>query len=163
MPADRASMTYHIDNQVVDSDNKVAGKIYVSEVIVSSSELLALAATAKELVAAPGSDRVLEFISASIKYNYGTVVYTESSDDMVIEYSGGQDVTVAIDSTNFIDQSNDEIRIIPFSVATMAVTVDLEALKNTSLQLFIPNDSPTLGDGTLTVRTTYRIHDFSSY
>ena len=161
MPANRSSMGWYIENQITDIDGKSAGKIYEREVIVSSGEIRALATIAKELVPAPGADRILEFISAVIKYNYGATAYTETGDDMVIEYSGGQDVTAAIDSTNFIDQANDEIRVIPFSVTDMAITVDLEVLKNTSLQLFIPNDNPTLGDGTLTIRTTYRIHDFN--
>ena len=158
--SDRAFMAYNIENQLTDTENKVAGKIYESQVTVSSGEIKALATTAKELVAAPGADRVLEFISATIKYNYGTAVYTESTDDMVIEYSGGQDVSASIDSSSFIDQSNDEIRLIPFSASAMAITVDLEALKNTSLQLFIPNDNPAAGDGTLDVRVTYHIHNF---
>lgn len=161
MGARRANMVYHIENQLSDGENKVAGKIYESQVTVSSAEILALATTAKELVAAPGANRVLEFISATIKYNAGSTGYTESTDDMVIEYSGGQDVTASIDSSDFIDQTDDEIRVIPFSVSAMAITVDLEALKNTALQLFIPNDNPTLGNGTLDVRTIYRIHDFN--
>lgn len=161
MPANRSNMGWYIENQITDIDGKSAGKIYEREVIVSSGEIKALATTAKELVPAPGADRILEFISAVIKYNYGATAYTESGDDMVIEYSGGQDVTASIDSTNFIDQTNDEIRVIPHNLTAMAITVDLEALKNTSLQLFIPNDNPTLGDGTLSIRTTYRIHDFN--
>lgn len=160
MPANRSNIGWYIEEQLTDIDGKVAGKIYERDIVVSTGELLALATTAKELVPAPGADRVLEFISATIKYNYVTTAYTESGDDMVIEYSGGQDVSASIDSTGFIDQIVDEIRVIPFSVADMAITVDLEALKNTSLQLFIPNDNPTLGDGTLEVRITYRIHKF---
>ena len=161
MAANRSNIGWYIENQITDIDGKSAGKIYEREVIVSTGELLALATTAKELVPAPGSDRVLEFISATIKYNYVTTAYTETADNLVIEYSGGQNVTAVIESTGFIDQIVDEIRVIPFSVADMAITVDLEALKNTSLQLLIPDDNPTLGDGTLTVRTTYRIHDFN--
>ena len=160
MPANRANIGWYIEEQLTDLEGKVAGKIYERQVTVFSGELLALATTAKELVPAPGADRVLEFISATIKYNYGATAYTESTDDMVIEYSGGQDVTASIDSTNFIDQTNDEIRVIPHNLSAMAITTDLEALKNMSLQLFIPNDNPTLGDGTLDVRVTYRIHKF---
>lgn len=160
MPANRANIGWYIEEQLTDLEGKVAGQIYEHQVTVSSGELLALATTAKELVPAPGADRALEFISAVIKYNYGATGYTESSDDMVIEYSGGTDVSASIDSTGFITEANDEIRVIPFDVSVMAITVDLEALKNTSLQLFIPNDNPTLGDGTLDVRVTYRIHKF---
>ena len=159
--ANRANISWHIQNQLADRNSVSAGKIFEKQVLVSSAELLALATTAKELVPAPGANKVLEFICAIIKYNAGDTGYTESTDDMVIEYSGGQDVSASIDSTGFIDQTNDEIRLIPFSATAMGITTDLEALKNTSLQLFIPNDNPTLGDGTLDVRTIYRIHDFS--
>jgi len=124
----RGNLCWNIENQLTDTDNKVAGKIYESQVTVSAGELKALATTAKTLVAAPGADRVLEFISATIKYNYGATAYTESTDDMVIEYSGRQDVSASIDSTGFIDQTNDEIRLIPFSATAMAITTDLEAL-----------------------------------
>jgi hypothetical protein len=158
----RANLTWHIENQLTDTENKVAGKIYESEVSLTAGEIKLLATTSKTLVAAPGADRVIEFISAVIKVTAGTA-YAEPSapDDMVIEYSGGQDVTASIDATNFLDQTDDEIRVIPFSVTAMAITTDLEALKNTALQLTNTGGNYTTGTGTMVVRTTYRIHNFS--
>ena len=157
----RAFMAYDIENQITDGENKVAGKIYEAQVTVTSAEILALATTAKELVPAPGTDRVLEFISATIKHNAG-VAYVEADapDDCYIRYSGGQQCSADIDSTNFLDQTDDEIRIIPFSVSDMAITVDLEALKNTALQLHNPDSNLITGTGTLDIRITYRIHKF---
>jgi len=162
MGANRANMSYHIKNQIRDNDGIIAGKILERRVRVSSAEILALATTPKELVPAPGTDKILEFISATIKHNAGTA-YAEPdpADDCYIRYSGGQQCSADIDSTNFLDQTDDEIRIIPFNVAAMAITVDLEALKNTALQLHNPDSNLITGTGTLDIRISYRIHDFS--
>ncbi len=159
MPADRANMVYHIENQIADSEGKVAGKIYESEVEVSSAELLALATTAKELVPVPGTNKVLEFVAVTIKHIAGTA-YAEPSapDEMVVQYSGGQDVCSEIDVTGFLTVTTDEIRT---ARSNLASTVDLEALKNTSLVLFNSGGNWTTGTGTLNVRIQYRIHDFS--
>lgn len=163
MGAHRSNMFYHIEGQIRDGDGYKGGVTLERRVEVTSAELLALATTAKELVPAPGTDKVLEFVSAVIKYNYGSVVYAEPSapDEMVIQYSGGQDVCTDIDTTNFIDQENDEIRLATFNETDMATTVDLEAIKNTSLVLFNSGTDWTGGDGTVDVRIMYRVHDFS--
>lgn len=162
MPANRANMFWHISNQIPDINGYMAGVTLQHRVEVSSAELLALATTAKELVPAPGANKVLEFVSAVIKHNAGTA-YAEPSapDEMVIQYSGGQDVCTEIDATGFLDQITDEVRLATFSETAMATTVDLEALKNTSLVLFNSGADWTTGTGTVDVRINYRVHDFS--
>ena len=159
MGADRANMVYHIENQIADSDGKIAGKNFEREVEVSSAELLALATTAKELVPVPGTNQIIEFISVVIKHIAGTA-YAEPSapDEMVVQYSGGQDVCAEIDVTGFLTVTTDEIRI---ARANLASTVDIEALKNTSLVLFNSGGNWTTGTGSLNVRISYRIHDFN--
>jgi hypothetical protein len=156
-------MYWHIANQIPDHEGYQGGVTLQRRVEVTSAEMLALATTAKELVPAPGADRVLEFVSAVIKYKAGSTGYTEPSapDEMVIQYSGGQDVCTEIDSTNFIDQTDDEIRQAGALESVLATTVDLEALKNTSLVLFNSGGNWTGGTGTLDVRINYRVHDFS--
>jgi hypothetical protein len=155
-------MFYHIENQVRDSNGYTGGVTLQRKVRVSSAELLALATTAKELVPAPGANKVLEFVSAVIKHNAGTA-YVEPSapDEMVIQYSGGQDVSTEIDATNFLTVTDDEIRQVLANETVLASTVDLEALKNTSLVLFNSGANWTTGTGTLDVRINYRVHDFS--
>ena len=157
----RSNVFYNIENQIRDSGGYKGGVTLERRVRVSSAEMLALAATAKELVPAPGTDKVLEFVSVVIKYIAGATGYTESSDELVVQYSGGQDVITAIDATNFIDQTNDEIRVAHLSETALATTVDLEALANTSLVLINNDGEWTGGDGELDVRIMYRVHDFS--
>ncbi len=153
------NLSFNMQNQIRDSYGIVTGKILEKRVHVTSAELLALAATVKELVPAPGDDKVLEFVSAVLKHNAGTAyVETDAPDEMVIQYSGGQDVSAEIDVTNFLVVTDDEIR---YLASTVAATVDLEALKNTSLVLFNSGAEWTTGTGTVDVRISYRIHDFS--
>jgi len=162
MSAGRANMYWHIANQIPDHEGYQGGVTLQRRVRVSSAELLALATTAKELVPAPGANKVLEFVSAVIKLNAGTA-YAEPSapDEMVIQYSGGQDASTEIDATSFLDQTDDEIRLALANETVLASTVDLEALKDTSLVLFNSGSNWTGGTGTLDVRINYRVHDFS--
>lgn len=162
MGADRANMFYHIENQIRDHDGYKGGAVLERRVTLTSAEMLALRASAKELIPAPDTNKVLEFVGVVIKYEAGSTGYTESNANIVVQYSGGQDVCTAIDATNFIDQTNDEIRIAQFSETALATTVDLEAIKETSLVLFNNGAAEwTGGDGTLDVRIMYRVHDFS--
>ena len=158
----RANIFYNIENQIRDADGYKGGVTLERRVEVTSAQMLALRATAKELVPAPGANQVLEFVSVVIKYIADDTGYTESSANLVVQYSGGQDVCTAIDATNFIDQTNDEIRVAHALETVLATTVDLEAIKNTSFVLFNNGAAEwTLGDGKLDVRIMYRVHDFS--
>jgi len=162
MGATRANMYYHIANQIPDHEGYQGGVTLQRRVEVTSAQLLALAATQVELVPAPGTNKVLEFVSAVIKYNAGSTGYTESSADLVIEYSGGQNVCASVDATNFVDQTNDEIRIAYPSATALAQTVDLYALRNTGFQLDQEGAGEwTGGTGTLTIWINYRVHDFN--
>ena len=158
----RANVSWNLQNQLADSDGIKAGTLLEKEVEITSAEIKALVASAKELVPAPGAGKVLEFCGAIIKHIAGTA-YAEPTapDDLVIQYSGGQDVTAELDVTGFIDQTDDEIRQMPPSVAAMATTVDMYALSNTSLVLFNTGGEYTTGTGKLNVRIMYRIHDFN--
>lgn len=158
----RSNIFYNIENQIRDSSGYKGGVTLERKVRISSAEMLALKATPKELIPAPGSNKVLEFVSAVVKYIADDTGYTESNANLAIEYSGGQDVCTAIDATNFIDQTNNEIRMAQHLESVLGTTVDLEALKNTAIQMSNNGAAEwTGGDGELDVRIMYRVHDFS--
>ena len=163
MPANRSNIAWYIEEQLTDIGGKAAGKIYERQITVSAAEIKDLNGSPKELVPAPGADRVIEFISAVIKHNAGAAfVEPDTPDDCVIRYSdaGGQAVTADITALGFLTVTDDEIRIIPHNLTAMPITTDLEALKNTALQLYNPDSDYTTGTGTLDIRVTYRIHKF---
>lgn len=78
------------------------------EVTVSQAEIVALRATPKEIVAAPGAGKVIDFIAAHIQLVYGgTGNNTETSANLGIKYTDGSGVQVCetVEATGFIDQT----------------------------------------------------------
>lgn len=80
------------------------------EVAITNAEMLALRATPKTLVAAPGAGKVLEFVSAQLYFDY-TAAYTETADNMAVKYTDGSGAAVsqAIEATGFVDATADTI------------------------------------------------------
>jgi hypothetical protein len=127
-------------------------EIHRNFVTVTSAELLALYTTPKVLVEAPGAGKALEFIGAFLAYDYGTVAYTVGSAGSyrVRFTSQSTNVSSTATCTDFIDQSEDEVRILkPDSTAIPFV--------NTSLEFMQPGANPTAGDGVMHVQILYRV------
>jgi hypothetical protein len=154
--------TLEVDGKVyadagVEIDNTL---LMTATVEISNAELDGLQGSAKELVAAPGANQLLEFVSAMLILDYGTAAFTESADNMAIEYDNGSAVAASetIESTGFIDQGADTItRAIP-----VKDPIDAAAdIVNKNLAL-INNGDGEFGAGgttTMTVIITYRVHD----
>lgn len=135
------------------------GTITVKKAITAAQVKL-IRSTPIELVAAPGSGYINEFISAVLILNYGSEVFTESADNLAVKYTDGSGVAVSdtIECTGFIDQSADTVtRAVP--VADAIVTVAASA--NQALVLHNTGDGEFAGnasdDSVLNVFTTVRI------
>jgi len=128
--------------------------IQTAEVTVSSAELLALRATPKTLVAAPGAGSVLEFHSAVLFLDYGTAQYTETADNLAVKYTDGSGAAASetIEATGFIDSAADDM--------TTAIAVkDVAAVANAALVLHNAGDGEyATGDSTMRVRVRYSVH-----
>ena len=131
------------------------------KVTLTAAEVKVLRATPFELVAAQGAGTVIEFVSAILKLNYGSEVFSESADNLVIEYDGGSGAVVSqvIESTGFIDQGADtQTNCLP-SVDAIDASADVE---NKNIALFNNGDGEIAGnasdDSTLDVHITYRVH-----
>jgi len=127
---------------------------------LTNAQIKALRAAPKELVAAPGSDVMIELVSAVLIMDYGTNALTESTDNLVIEYgTSGTDATAAIETTGFLDQTADQMAII---LPTTTATVAAANVVNRKLQLFNTGDGEIAGnagaDTTMTVKITYKLH-----
>lgn len=139
--------------------------IQYAEVDILSSEVLLLRASPKELVRAPGANRVIEFVSAMLMLDYGgTNGFTESADNMAVEYGGGAAIaaSVAIEATGFLDQTADTIT----NAIPVADAIDAAAdIMNKNLALANIGDGEyagnAAGDNILKVRVAYRIRDFA--
>jgi len=135
--------------------------INVTSVNLTSAEVKALRATPKALIAAPGAGKIVVVESVTLQLNYGgTNAFTESADNLVVQYNdSGADITAAIETTGFIDQTADMVAIVyPATIAAMAAaTVGV----NEAVELFNTGDGEIAGNAannnTLNVTVAYRI------
>lgn len=75
---------------------------------ITNAEALALRATPKQLLAAPGAGTVAEFVSLELYFDY-TAAYTESTANLAVRYkdASGTIVSQAIEATGFADATAD--------------------------------------------------------
>lgn len=124
--------------------------VLTTSVTVSSSELLNIYTSAKQLLAAPGSNLAYQIISIGFSYTYSTAAYATDT-NLVIQYG-----TVSFFGTfgGLINQTSDKI-LFP-TVISSGVT-DKTNLENQAIFLTTATTNPTAGAGTLKVFLTYKI------
>jgi hypothetical protein len=129
--------------------------VVTANVTVSSAELLALNATPKQLVAAPGVGQALILIDAQFSLPYNSVAYAgiASAEDLEIRYGSGSGQLVAtIETTGFLDQTATASRhIYPSSSAAISPA------ENAALILDLASGEITTGNSPLKVRVRYRL------
>jgi hypothetical protein len=138
----------------VASDDLHPTTIQYAEVAVSVAEMLALRATPKELVAAPGAGYVLEFVSALFIYDYAAV-FTESGQDIVARFTGtsGAIASTTLDTTGLLDQTADQLRTLK------PIVTDLTPVANSPLVLHNSGNGEWGGTGSpCRVKVAYRVH-----
>jgi hypothetical protein len=124
-------------------------------VTLTNAEMLALRATPKQLVAAPGAGFALIFTGGHITIDY-TGAYTESADNLAVRYTNGSGVQVStIEATGFLDATADSVMTMaPIAPTTAPVAV------NAALVLHNTGDGEWGGGNAanvITVTTRYRV------
>jgi len=135
-----------------DSD---ATALYHADVTVASAELLALNATPKQLVAAPGAGNILVLEFAQLWLDYATTAYDgiAAGEDLAIKYTDDSGATVAtIETTGFLDGTADETRYVKAASAAA-----VQPVANAALVLHLLTDEIATGDSPVKVRTWYRV------
>lgn len=129
-------------------------------VTVTNAQIKAARATPVTLVPAPGSGKMLQFVSAVLRLNAGTNVLTESTANLAVKYTDGSGVAVSdtIETTNFIDQAAATYTsAVPVKDAIVAATGCVNkalVLHNVGAGEIAGNAA---GDATLTVWINYRV------
>jgi len=137
------------------------GMVRYRDVTLTNAQVLALRATPIALVAAPGSAKVVEFISAVIVASQAAGAWTESADNLGVRYTNGAGLQVSdtIETTGLFTAAIKATR-------ARAAIDPIGMLKDAALVLH------NLGDGefgggnvanTMRVRVFYRIHGFASF
>ena len=143
----------------IDSDEVAEGGIQWASVAIPGDEVKALAATQAELVAAPGADKILQFVSATLVLDYGSEVFGESGDNLAIKYTddSGVQVSETIETTGWIDDAEDAVtNAVPKkdAIVTAAGCVN-KALVLDNLGSEISGNASD--DSVITVYTAYRV------
>lgn len=153
------STTFYINEGTTSSClfTPMASTISVS---ITNAQMLALRATPKTLVAAPGVGKVLEFVSATLLNDYGGTAYTETADNMAIKYENGSGVQVSddIEATGFVDATADTIT---FARKKLDGIVSKTNGENKALVLHNIGDGEYGGGNAanvIRVKVTYRVH-----
>lgn len=134
-------------------------KIITETLDITSAQVKALQATPLAITAAPGADKFIQFLGATLALDYGSNGFTESTDNLVIEYeTSGVDASAAIETTGFIDQTADMIcTVIPAAIAGAAAT----SFNGKKLMLKNTGDGEIAGnaanDSVLRVCVTYAV------
>ena len=128
-----------------------------AEVSLSSSDILALRATPKTLVSAPGAGLLLEFVSAVLLLDATATAYVESSANLAVKYTNGSGVKVSddIEATGFIDQTADTMTN---ARAKADAIVAKSGCENKALVLHnLGAGEYTTGTGTMRVKVSYKV------
>jgi len=148
-------LTADLDNNAVTSPKLDESTVQYAEVEISAAEILDLFATPKELVAAPGAGKLLEFISLLLAYDWGTVAYTiGTAGNLQVKYTDGSGAAVSTTraATGFLDAVADTLS----SLDKLEATV--EPADNAPLVLTVATASPTAGDSPIHAKVAYRVH-----
>lgn len=135
--------------------------IKYSTTSLTNAQIKALRATPVTVVSAPGSGKVLQFISAVLFLDYGSNVLTEAGDNLAFRYNNttGAIVSETIETTGFIDQSADTLttaRAKLDGIASKAASENLPlVLHNIGGAEFAGNAG---NDTVMRVKVSYRVH-----
>lgn len=126
----------------------------VADVTVTSAELLALNATPKTLIAAPGAGLAIipTLIALFLDYNSAAYAGIAAGEDLAAKYTDASGATLAtIEATGFLDATADAVRAI-FPVTTL-----LTPVANAALVLHMLTGEIITGNSPLKVKVHYKV------
>ncbi len=129
--------------------------ILYKRVLVTSAEILLLYSTPKTLVDAPGSGKVVEFLSAVFFLDHGGTDYAAGGAAVIQTITGNTAVSDAVAAGTLINASADVY------VVAQALSAEVALDVNQGLELTNASAVHTTGNGILFVNIAYRIHDFN--
>lgn len=148
-------------NKFVTPSNLAAdGFLQWADVTLTSSEIKNLTTAQKTLVAAPAAGKVLKFMGAVMKLNYGgNNVFTESGDNLAVKFTddSGAQVSQTIETTGFIDQMADTYTTAEPKIDAIvaAASAEAQALVLDNLGSNIAGNAAD--DNTITMRVFYQV------
>lgn len=131
------------------------------DVTITSAELLALFATPKTLVAAPGAGKAIIFLGAVLTKAAGTAYAgIAATEEIGFNYTNAAGLQAGLcEATGFLDQATAQVRYVnPKTGAIAAATVsDITPVANAALVAALVVGEIITGDSDLKVRVFYRV------
>lgn len=129
-------------------------------VTVSSAELLALNATPKTIVAAPGANLAIVPRLVIMRHAAGTAYAgIAAGEDLVLKYTNGSGAQCSsvIESDGFLDAATAQIRYAGMPASTGSTAGDVAPVANAAVVLHLLVGEITTGDFDLIVRCHYDV------
>lgn len=136
--------------QVIATDTSIAQ----ADITITTGQLLALNATPKSLIAAPGAGMAIILVDAQLMLDYNSAAYAgiAAGEDLEIRYTNGSGQLVAtIETTGFLDASADAYRHV-YPASSAAIT----PVSNAALIMCLASGEIITGNSPLLVRVRYR-------
>jgi predicted RecA/RadA family phage recombinase len=123
------------------------------DITITSAQLLALNATARQIVAAPGAGKAIVLIGV-LGYKAAGTAYAgiAAGEDIAFKYTNSSGTSVGqMETTGFLDQTTAQVRYTP------AVTTDHTPVANAALVAHLLTGEIITGDSDLVLRVFYRV------
>lgn len=124
-------------------------------ITITNAQLLALNATPKTLVAAPGANKAIVPIMVVFFHDYATAAFTVAAgEDLAVKYTDGSGTQLlSVETVGFLDQASDQKRIAFMPTSLLTPTA------NAALVLHMLSGEAADGGGVLYARVLYRVVD----
>lgn len=128
-------------------------KVQTAVIDVSSAEIKTLFSSPKVLISAPGAGKIIDIITATVKFTYGGTQYTDGGTVLIEEETTGTDIVINLITPSQVDGTSDVIRRQPAS--TLGTSSFLT--ENKGMVLTNPTQNFATGNGTMKVYVLYRV------
>jgi hypothetical protein len=129
------------------------------DVEITSAQLLALNATPRPIVAAPGAGKFLVFDGAVLFLDYNSAAYAgiAAGEDLAVKYTDGSGLQVgSAEATGFLDATADAVRFMDAYRAASGIS-SITPVVNAALVLQMLTGEVITGNSPLKVRTYYYV------
>lgn len=129
---------------------------------ISSAEILALNATPKELIPAPGAGYAIVVDEIQMMLDYGSATYVRdgANEEFLVEYAGGTDIWAPVEATDdFLVSIATARRLVKPEIYTIdtGVVADPADFDNEAVQATITNSEVITGDSDIKYSIKYHV------
>lgn len=132
---------------------KAMGDIYEASLTIPTASVLTLNATPIEIIAAPGSGKMIRVISAEYKLTYNSIAYATNT-TLQLKTSGAS--VVQVESTSSALAATVTQSAALFGTGTPSVG-QTQLLENAGVNVMVATGNPTAGNSDIKVFVFYRI------